>query len=448
MHQDRDALISKAQAVLDINWTGAFTKPTPHLYPHQWNWDSGFIALGYAQVDMDRAEAELRSLFQGQWKNGMLPHIIFREEKEARYFPGASFWQTHLALDAPDLIQSSGITQPPVQGFCLWHIYQAAADKERALDFVREMYPHIKRLHSYLYRYRDPRQEGLVYIRHPWESGTDNSPSWDEAMQRTDLSQISLPAYEREDNKIGKEAHRPSQRDYDYYVYLLDIYRQHRYDETAMQEHCPFQIQDPLFNAILARSNECMAELASLIGEGTSIWENWYDQTRKAMNQKLWNGAKGAYEAYDLKVEARIPTETSSGLIPLFAGIPDSIQAHQMVDRLLSPAFSGTSEAPARLCPTFNLTDPRFDLQKYWRGPVWMNLNWMLEKGLRRYGKEELASKIRDESLHLIQRFGFFEYFNPIGAETRPSHIALGTDTFSWTAALCLEWLKASRERD
>ncbi len=74
---DKNALIGKAKKVLENNWTGSFTKPSLKLYPHQWNWDSGFISIGYSHFKQKKARTELESLFKGQWKNGMLPNIVF-----------------------------------------------------------------------------------------------------------------------------------------------------------------------------------------------------------------------------------------------------------------------------------------------------------------------------------------------------------------------------------
>jgi hypothetical protein len=68
-----DMLVHQARAVLDFNWTGEYTMPGPRLYPHQWSWDSAFIAIGYCRYDQDRATKELRHLFDAQWKNGLLP---------------------------------------------------------------------------------------------------------------------------------------------------------------------------------------------------------------------------------------------------------------------------------------------------------------------------------------------------------------------------------------
>ena len=83
-------LARRALDVLDANWLGHGTRPSL-LYPHQWSWDSACIAMGYARWNQDRAETELRSLFAGQWANGLLPHIVFASG-DGRYFPGPDFW--------------------------------------------------------------------------------------------------------------------------------------------------------------------------------------------------------------------------------------------------------------------------------------------------------------------------------------------------------------------
>ena len=59
MHNLDERLVQQAQLVLDFNWNGEYTEPGPRLYPHQWSWDSAFIAMGYAHYAQDRATAEI-----------------------------------------------------------------------------------------------------------------------------------------------------------------------------------------------------------------------------------------------------------------------------------------------------------------------------------------------------------------------------------------------------
>jgi hypothetical protein len=219
-------LVEQAKAVLDGNWLGHSTKPSPHLYPHQWNWDSGFIAIGYARYNQKRAQEELSSLFAAQWKNGMLPQIVFNPDALGGYFPEPEFWQSERSPNHPGNVLTSGITMPPVHAISALHVFNHAEDKDDARDWLREIFPKILAMHEYFYRERDPNQEGLVYIRHPWESGLDNSPTWDSPLKAIAIDKDNLPSYERKDLKKGIPAsQRPSDDDYDRYVFLVDLFR-------------------------------------------------------------------------------------------------------------------------------------------------------------------------------------------------------------------------------
>ena len=437
-------LAQTAQSVLEKNWNGHFTKPAPSLYPHQWNWDSGFIALGVAHYHWERAEAELRHLFQAQWSTGMLPQIVFGNDPEAKYFPGPDFWQTQDVPAAPTHIHTSGITQPPVFGFILWEMYQIAKDKDQAKAFLQEMYPKVVALHRYFYEFRDPKEEGLVYIRHPWEAGTDNSPTWDTILEKLEVSQLYIPPYQRKDLQNPDAAkHRPTDLDYDRYVYLVDLYRRNNYDDKAIEKECPFKIVDPLFNAVLTWSNEALIKIGELLNEDVTEIVQWYELTTHMMNEKLWDEEYGIYNGWDLVEDKVIPIETSSGLMPLIGGIPEIGQALEILDLLSSEHFAGNLDNPVYLCPTYSLTCENFDYSKYWRGPVWMNMNWMLYHGLRRYETDEfleVAERIKKDSLDLLNKYGFYEYFDP--RKNATANAGYGTNQFSWSAALCLAWLK------
>ena len=68
-----------ARAILRANDRGGYTVPTHGLYPYQWNWDSAFVGLGFAEFDMARAWDEIETLMTGQWDNGMIPHMIIAQ---------------------------------------------------------------------------------------------------------------------------------------------------------------------------------------------------------------------------------------------------------------------------------------------------------------------------------------------------------------------------------
>lgn len=65
------------------------------------------------------------------------------------------------------------------------------------------------------------------------------------------------------------------------------------------------------------------------------------------------------------------------------AGVASTDQAAKLVknlERWLENAKYGV--------PSLDPEDPRFEALRYWRGPVWIIINWMISNGLRHYGYE------------------------------------------------------------
>jgi len=433
--------VKKAQNILDDNWTGSSTKPSVDLYPHQWNWDSGFIAIGYSHYDTARAIKEIETLFDAQWANGMLPQIIFNEKTLGHYFPEPDFWRTEISPNAPEGKLTSGITMPPLHAVAVEEIYINARQKRLAAAFLKKIYPKLLALHEYLYRERDPYNEGLVYIRHPWESGIDNSPSWDLPLRNIDIEKAELPSYARKDLGHGVDpSMRPSDEDYDRYVFLVDVFRRCSYDERLIRDTCPFLVQEPLFNSILCRANESLARIAEIIGESSAAARSWSERTSRAIQKKLWHEGHCIFDAYDLVSDQLIEVDTAAGFVPVFAGAATRAQAQKIYERLNSSSFCALHQGNCFTIPNYDTTKEGFDSSNYWRGPVWININWMLAHGLRRYGYTLKADSLQKDLLQLPIRFGFYEYFDSFDGK------GYGSNNFSWTAALFIDLVFNSYE--
>jgi hypothetical protein len=428
------AYVERAKGILDANWTGTSTRPAPSLYPHQWNWDSGFIAIGRSYYDTARAIQEIEALFEAQWSNGMLPQIVFNPKELGSYFPEPDFWQTERSPHAPQKKLTAGITMPPIHAIAVEKIYHNARNPSKVRAFLERIYPKLLALHEYLYRERDPDNEGLVYIRHPWESGIDNSPTWDIPLKRISIDKGSLPAYTRKDLDHGVDpTMRPSDADYDQYVYLVDLFRQCDYDESRIREICPFLIQDPLFNSILCRANESLGRIAEIIGASPQPPRVWAERTEAAIRTKLWHDQHSMFDAYDLVSGKLIEVDTAAGFMPLYAGAPTREQAEQLYHRLNSASFCALHQGNCYTIPNYDTAKTGFDRSNYWRGPIWININWMLAQGLRRYGYTLKADSLQKDLLQLPVRFGFHEYFDSFDGT------GYGSDNFSWTAALFID---------
>ena len=431
------SLIDQAKDVLERNWKEGFTIPCEGLYPFQWNWDSGFIAIGWAHTNMDRAHQEIRSLLKGQWKNGFLPHIVFHNDSDS-YFPGPEVHAANLNENSPK-IKTSGITQPPVLGFVLERIFDIDSDREGAKNFIEEVFDQVYLNHDYFYRHRDPQEEGLVYICHNWEAGTDNTPVWDFIWET-----FEVPEYEfkRRDTSLIDAAHRPTNREYQYYIHLIELFKSWKYNDAQIAEKSPFLVQDPLFNSMLIASNNSLIRLGEMIGKNDAVEQlkKWNKAAEQAMNEKLYHKELKGYIYYDLRNERQLPYLSSSSFTPLFAKIPDKNRADEIVQHFQKGRFSGAKDENY-LCASFDPSSPFFNSEKYWRGPIWINLNWLIYEGLKNYGYSEMAEKVKSDTLFLMEKYGFYEYFDPSKDTHKTLKKGYGGNNFSWSAALTIDLL-------
>jgi glycogen debranching enzyme len=427
-----EKLKADAVRILRANDTGRYTKPAPRLYPHQWNWDSALIAIGWSYLDERRAQEEILSLFRGQWKNGMIPHIIFNPESK-RYHPNPEFWNTTISQMSPAGIQTSGITQPPVLSLAAYEVYQNSLDKPYAKEFLKKIYPKLMKYHAFFYKYRDLERRGLVAIIHPWESGLDNSPLWDEALGNIVLER--KPDYERVDDLLVSAEQRPSREDYDKYTYLVEVFRSLEYDSQDLLNESPFLIQPVLFNSVLYASNICLKKIGDILEEDTHEIDDWIRTTKNRINTRLWDGHERMYFDYDIRSNLLIRKKMLTCFMPMFAGIPDQ----KIADELVTTLKSTSTYWPENGYPFCNvpMEEPEFNPMNYWRGPVWINMNWFLIRGLRDYGYHEDANMIMDKTLELVSKHGFCEYFNPFTGK------GYGTDQFSWTSALIIDLIES-----
>jgi hypothetical protein len=431
-----------ATGVLRRNSIKSWTKPAPSLYPHQWSWDSAFIALGLAHVDNHRATSELETLFESQWTTGKVPHIVFNPDAPPKsYFPDAERWNSSgLSEHAPEGAHTSGLCQPPVHAVAVRRIWQSARGDERrearARAFLRSNYPRLFSWHRYLATARDPEGSGLVTIYHPWESGTDNSPRWDAPLMNVAVG--DLPPYTRYDlQHVVDPSERPTNEEYDRYLWLLESLKRERYDEAAIYASHPFLVKDVLFSAILVAANEALLEIARVIDapdEDRSVLEGWVQRGREGLSRR-WDPDLRLCLDYDLRSGAPVRVQTIAGFAPLIAGGLDLDRRTELIRKLDSPAFAGNERLRWPLPPSTSPEEPGFHPRSYWRGPVWPVANWLLWWSLIRAGEAARAAQMRRQTLVQLSDGGFAEYFEPFTGEP------LGSREQSWTAAVALDML-------
>lgn len=412
-------LIERARAILRANDRGGYTVPTDRLYPFQWNWDSGFVAMGWATFDEPRAFAEIARLLRGQWDDGLVPQIVFHAPSDD-YFPGPDVWGVR--HDPP----TSGITQPPILATAVRRLLDGARDRAEAEACVASLYPGLRASHRWWEHARDPARTGLAATLHPWETGMDNSPAWDAALARVPV-ETTTPIRRRDTSHVDA-AMRPRAEEYQRFIHLVDLFRDCGWQPERMLAASPFKVIDIATNAILLRAERDLLALAARFGAPGDVAEIEVRIVRKERALgRLWSGVRGHFLSFDLISDALIDAPTSAGLLPLFSGAASAAQVQAMAATLRR--WTGQVRCAV---PSTAPDDKRFEPLRYWRGPVWAVVNWMIAEGLAGSGEPALAAELRAATTQMIAHGGFSEYFDPRDGT------GIGGAEFSWTAAVFL----------
>lgn len=372
-----------------------YTRPAPSVYEHQWLWDSCFQAITYRWFDPEMAAAELLSLLHHQVQEGaeagMIPHMAYWRGG------GESLWRSS---------HRSIITQPPLVGIAARLVYETTGNR----GLLEQVYGPLEEFHAWFERRRDPDGDHLVSIIHPWESGWDASPRWD--------APLGLVSPSPEESRQAR-------------ITLVETLFQHHCRVEALERAGSFSVEALDFNAVRAADLEALSFIAHETGRPAEALA-WAEQARlvqQAVQQKLIGS-----QPTDLAGAEETPLrhESASHFVALFGGCASPEQAEALIARIeaLAPAVK-------YLVPTTPPWDPAFAPQSYWRGNVWISVNWLIYKGLQRYGSCGLAKEVVARSLALVDEHGFWEYFDPLTGK------GCGSGLHSWSG-LVLDMLKTA----
>lgn len=432
-------LLEAAKTVLAMNDKGSYTIPAEGPYPHQWLWDSCFVSIGLRHVDIDRAKTEILSLLRGQWANGMVPNMVFNPARQ--YRREREIWRSWLSTDAPDDVQTSGITQPPVLAEAVVLIGEKLNKAERRA-WYKTVFPSLLAYHQWLYNERDPHGEGLVLQIHPWETGLDSTPpwvhelhdhqlpTWIQVIKRIGLDKVI--SLFRRDVKYASPSQRLSTLDALAFYSVQRRLRRKNYDIRRILTHSLFAIEDISFNSIFIRANAHLMDIAKYLR--VDLPDELIERMQKTESAfaALWDPYSRQYYSREFVTHRLLKDPSIGTLMPLYAGCISKERAGQLV-KMLEDQHAFGANFPI---PSVPLNSEWFQAHAYWQGPTWVNMNWLIIDGLKRYGYKEHAAALTESTLEMVQVGGFAEYFSPIDGSPA------GAENFSWTAALVIDLLK------
>jgi hypothetical protein len=332
--------------------------PSKIYYVGVWQWDAYFHALAYRHVDHKLAHDQLRIVIDHQRVDGMIPDAIHDEGTVTRLtFP----------IEAD-------VTKPPLLAWATWKLYEVDHDRE----FLDEIYEPIVRWNNWWFEKNDADGDGLCEYHHPYSSGLDDSPLWDDGMP----------------------------------------------------------VEAPDLNTYLFLQLEALAKIARVLDlkEDAERWATQAEEMAARLVRNMWDEASGYFWANRIvnKEHVRVNVRTPFNLFPLITGgLPQAIN-EQLIAHLTNER-EFWSRYPV---PTVALDDPKFDPLTMWRGPTWVNVNYLLIEGLQRTGYTDLARELRRRTLDMISLHDdIYEYYQPETGENPPKAASI----FGWSAAVFID---------
>jgi neutral trehalase len=371
----------------------------------------------------------------------MMPHMVF--SMEPKYARDRNVWRSWVSPNSPNDVATSGITQPPVLAEAVWRVGNALSDKEKTV-FFNKMLPVLIDYHTWLYEDRDPHDEGLTIQIHPYETGLDNTPPWENQLREHSrplwIATIENMKLEKFFSAIRRDTREipPEQRMRNIdalmaWDALLRLRRKH-YDIDLILHRGLFAIEDVGFNAIFIRNNTIVKDIARVVYKKIPKQLDEHMKKSELALEELWDEAFSVYFSRDFVTNKLLREPTISSLLPLYAGTIDKKRADMLVKILMTNS--------AFWLPYPVASVPRntraFNEWRYWQGPTWVNTNWLIIDGLKRMGYKNEAQALISHTLDMVRSAGVWEYYNPKTGQ------GLGSSDFSWTAALTLDLLQQS----
>ncbi len=305
--------------------------PSKMGYIGLWLWDNAMHSLAYRHVDPELARNQIRSMLAHQLPNGMIPDVVYDDGIVA-------------SIDHPITAE---VTKPPILAWAVLKLHEIDPN----LDFLSEVYVPLMRLNAWWFAMNDDDGDGLAQYNHPYSSGLDDSPLWDDGMP----------------------------------------------------------VESPELNTYLCVQMGSLAIIAEELDmlSDAAMWRRRASSMVSRMIDHFWDPEAGLF--WVKKHHQPVRVITPFNLYPLWTGqLPDDIK-NRLIQHLSNPSmFWGPY-----ILPTVARNDPHYDPNTMWRGPVWVNINYFFIEALRQVGENKLADELRDRTLDLIMaNSDIYEYYN------------------------------------
>jgi glycogen debranching enzyme len=288
-----------------------------------------------------------------------------------------------------------------VLAVALERVYRATGDE----DFLARCLPPTIAFYRWLAATRDPDRDELIAIIQPDECGVDASPKFDPLMR-----------YPQDNRELVA-----------WIDWLYQQYAPLRFDDPAILALDLFQVEEIITNVFYILGLESLARLTAGDPTQSAEFRDWAARVQTALVAKCWDDELGGFFDLAGQEERPLRTMTITALVPI---------ALPTLDRAIVARLEGYLRVPAPLAAGLPLGSVSMRYTTYlpliargfiWRGPSWINSNWLINEGLRAHGIADLRATLTDATCAMVERSGFREYYHPNTAE------GFGSRDHSWS---------------
>jgi len=202
----------------------------------------------------------------------------------------------------------------------------------------------------------------------------------------------------------------------------------------------PSNFEGPDINSMLVMEARSLSEMAQQLGL-TAESEKWKKDAlcrSLLINKTFWDNETKFYynvnkndQSFSFKSVNDLKIKEIIGFLPLWAGVADSQKAGYLVDRMLDtnefwrpfgiPSLTAAlQDKPRSSATTMKMARPGSNYYcpiGYWNGPVWVQWEYLIYRGLRDYGygqiADQLANRVLDNMIyHLKNDHVFWEFYS------------------------------------
>jgi hypothetical protein len=322
----------------------------------QWGWGHGGQVFHESLSMLAYAYMDAASAMNSQ-----------RVYRERQHEDGYINYRTGSYLDETIPHNNQLTTSAPWYAWENWEIYKIAKDT----NFLREMYPSSKSFYNYWVKNRDSDGDGLC--------------EW------------------------GAHAVLECVRDGEVAVW----------DQVGWPSN--FEALD--LNCMLVQEAKALGAMASELGleDEATVWRMEETKRIRKINETMWDEETGFYYHVDKrthtfthKAKNDLKREEIIGFLPLWAGVADVRRAKKLVEKLTdSKKFWRTYGVPSLAAD-----DPGYNPKGYWNGPVWVEWDYLIERGLVEFGYADEARQLVDKVAaamiaQLKKDHNFWEFYSP-----------------------------------